>query len=353
MIQKTRISGIVHILLCGGVGTRLWPLSRALKPKQFIPLFDQLSLFQKTVVGNRQYTSDLIVVCNSDHRDLAQQQLDACDCEAKNYILEPSGRNTSAAIALALLTASPEDIVLVTPCDHQIDYSEAYCQSIRQAECLAQEGHIVIFGIVPHSPETGYGYIEACGENVSKFHEKPNLETALQYIIDGSYFWNSGMLCFQVKTLLNTMKVIAPDIFQSAMAALETASWDGNCIHIGSEEMNRIPSISIDYSVLEKIQGLKMVTCGFRWSDLGSFDSLFFHLQKDNHGNALDVKGFYGVNAKNNLMISKDRIITAIDIEDLVVIDTKDALLIAKSGSTQKVREIVNLLEVAGAEIHL
>lgn len=346
---------MIHVLLCGGFGSRLWPLSRELQPKQFIHLFDNQSLFQKTILGNQPLVTETIVVCHLDHQFLAQQQCEAHGYMPKTYILEPAAKNTSAAIALALLTLSAEDIVLITPSDHHIEYSNLYSKTIEQAKFLAEKGHIVVFGIVPHTPETGYGYIEANGENVVKFHEKPHLELAIQYVSQQHYYWNSGMVCCQVKKLLDTIKCFAPEIFQLSTRALDHAARESTTSHIikiAPEDMDLIPSLSIDYAVLEKTSDLKMVKCEFRWSDLGSFDSLFFQLQKDSDGNALEVKSFYGVNAKNNLMICEDRIVTAIDVEDLIVVDTKDALLISKLGSTQKVKEIVNLLKLSGSLAH-
>lgn len=344
-----------HLLLCGGSGSRLWPLSRETQPKQFIYLFDRYSLFQKTFLGNRDFVSETIIVCNIDHQILAQKQLKEFKETPIRFVFEPIGRNTSAAIALALNGIDLDEIVLVTPSDHQIEYSELYLQAIRRAEELARNGNIVVFGIVPNAPETGYGYMEANGEIVTQFHEKPDLETALQYLTSGRFFWNSGMLCFKVRSFLEKLKKYAPEVLEFSKLAYQKASANvskKNEIKIALEDIEKIPSLSIDYALLEKMKGLRMIRCEFRWSDLGSFDSLFFQLQKDEFGNALDVKSFYGVNAKNNLIISDQRIISAVDVEDLVIVDTKDALLISKLGSTQKVREIVNQLKLSATLAH-
>lgn len=344
---------MLNIILCGGSGSRLWPLSRELQPKQFINLGDNKSLFQKTAIGNSKYCSEAIVVCNVEHHFLAQKQLNSSAIQPKLYILEPLAKNTAAAVTLAIMAADPEDIVLVTPSDHQIDYANDYAKALKLAEAFAREDKVVVFGIVPHAPETGYGYIESKGEDVLKFHEKPNMEVAIKYLAAGNYFWNSGMLCVKARVFLEGMQQHASDIYEATKIAFDRAltKIQGNVLRVDTNDMANIRAESVDYALLEKSDDLKVIRSDFRWSDLGSFDSLFFQLPKDGAGNALETKSFYGVGAKNNLIISDHRVVSAIDVEDLVVIDTKDALLISKLGSTQKVKEVVSQLKVAGSTL--
>lgn len=327
---------------------RLWPLSRESLPKQFIRFLDHQSLLQKTALGNRNYCSELVLVCSYEHAELAKKQLEECVVVPNRFILEPIPKNTSAAICFAILSLDPEEIVLIAPSDHLIDFNSEYAKAIEQAKQFALRDQIAIFGISPTSPETGYGYIEGLPDNTVKhFHEKPTFEVAQQYLREGNFYWNSGMICAKAGVLLKAIAEHASYVLQPAEHAFQSsATIDGipEMYRIPKEEMAKIPAISIDYALLEKMNQLKFVVGNFSWSDIGSFDSLFMQLPKDQKGNAISAKNFVSVDSKNNLVIGGERMISAIDLEDLVIVDTPDALLISKLGSTQKVRAIVQQL---------
>lgn len=339
---------MINIILCGGSGVRLWPLSRQSKPKQFIDLLHETSLLQRAAKGNKPFTEGSVVICNQSHSHLVQQQLEEVSGEPKHYIYEPVGRNSAAAVCLALLSLDPEEIAFMTPADLYIDYSTGYQEALQQANKLASQDHIVIFGITPQGPETGYGYIEL-GSNdvVKKFHEKPSLDVAKDYIQRGNFFWNSGMICAKARVLLAKMKEHAPDILEACEKAFEGAKTMKEPIvsyTLPTQEMAQIRATSIDYALFEKMSDLKMVRGNFVWSDIGSFDSLFQHLEKDDNGNAGNAHHIT-VDSKENLVIGGNRLIATIDVENLIVVDTPDALLISKMGSAQKVREVVQQLD--------
>ena len=320
---------VVNLILCGGSGTRLWPLSRTLMPKQFVKLFNNQSLFQLTVERNSTICDEQFIVSNSEQYFLALDQLEELGKENNRYLLEPIGRNTAPAIALACMALEPETIVLVTPSDHLIKNQDAYKAVVKKAQDLAKEGFLVTFGIKPSYAETGYGYIEANDEDVKSFKEKPDFETALNYIAQGNYYWNSGMFCFKAGIFLEELAKYSPSIYETSKKALENAV-DGTMIRIKHEAMLSIPEDSIDYAVMEKSDKVKVVPSDIEWSDVGSFDALSDELTNDEN---------------NNFILSHKQVCT-IDIEDLIVIDTEDALLISRKGSSQKVKEIVSKLKI-------
>lgn len=347
----------VHVILCGGSGIRLWPISRECLPKQYINfLDDQKTLLQKTALGNRNLCSECVVVCNNEHHDVTKKQLESCSLYPKKYILEPIPKNTAAAVCFAMLSLDPEKIVLITPSDHLIDYSEEYAAAIHQAQQYAEEDHITIFGIPPQAPETGYGYIEVSSKNiVGRFHEKPSAQVACQYLMQGNFFWNSGMICAKAGVILKAMQQHAPQVLSEVKNAYKKVSITGNSTltyKIPIEEMEKITSISIDHALLEKMDHLKFVSGKFQWSDVGCFDSLFTQLPKDGAGNAVAAKHFVAVDSKSNLIIGGHRMISTIDVDNLVIVDTPDALLISKLGSTQKVREVVQKLKNTDTTVH-
>ena len=277
---------MINLILCGGSGTRLWPVSRSLMPKQFAPLFDGQSLFRKTVRTNASVCSSQFIVSNADQFFLAKDQLEAERMKGGRFLLEPVGRNTAPAIALACLTLDAEEMVLVSPSDHVIRKKEEYKKVLLRAEELAKAGNLVTFGITPTSPETGYGYIEADGEDVKRFVEKPDLATAEKYLVAGNFYWNSGIFCFKAKTFLDELKKYSPDILNAAKIALSRANKEqGEPIRIALEDMKAIPSNSIDYAVMEKSSKVKVVPSDIGWSDLGSFDSLYGEYPHDENGN--------------------------------------------------------------------
>lgn len=318
---------MTNLILCGGSGTRLWPISRTLMPKQFAKLFDGKSLFQLTVERNSSVCDQQLIVSNVEQYFLAFDQLEEMEKTNNRYILEPIGRNTAPAIALAALTLDPEEIVLVTPSDHLIKNQSAYRQVLERAQELAREDFLVTFGITPTFAETGFGYIEAEGETAKAFHEKPDILTAERYLRDGNYYWNSGMFCFKAGIFLKELEKYAPDIFAASVHALSNVPKEGGLIRIQHDDMAAITEQSIDYAVMEKSGRVKVVPSDIGWSDVGSFDALAEELPND---------------ANNNLIIA-DKPVSLIDISDLIIVDTDDALLISKKGSSQKVKEIVGM----------
>ena len=343
---------MTHVLLCGGSGTRLWPISRKLMPKQFVKLFDGKSLFQLTQLRNVKVASKSLIVSNDEQYFLAIDQ--SAELENFNtkqrYVLEPVGRNTAPAIALACLDVDPEEIVLVTPADHLIKDELAYIAAIERAKSLASEGYLVTFGIKPGYPETGFGYIEAEGENVRSFKEKPDVLTAQKYIDAGNFYWNSGMFCFKAGVFLQELELHAPEIFTHSKAAFENAHNDG-MLRVKYDDMAAIPEESIDYAVMEHSSKIKVVSADINWSDVGSFDALDAELPKDDKGNTSSAN-LLAIDAHNNMVLASERTIAAVDIDDLIIIDTPDALLVSRKGSSQKVKDVVVQLKNSGSELH-
>ncbi len=336
------------VILCGGSGTRLWPISRTLLPKQFVKLFADGSLFQKTVRRNMKIGAKICVVSNELQYFLAVDQLEEC-AEKASFILESAARNTAAAIALAALAQKEETVMLVVASDHLIENEKAYEEAVARAEKLARDGYLVTFGIKPTTPEIGYGYIKANGESVSAFVEKPDEARAKEYLSSGEYLWNSGMFCFCAGTLLEEMRRYAPDIYNAAKNAFEAVT-NEEPLKIALEDMLKIPSNSIDYAVMEKSQKVKVVACDMGWSDLGSFESLYEAMPKDENGNT--ATNAITINAKNNAVITSERLVALVGVEDLMIVDTPDALLVAKRGYGQKVKDIVAKLKEQNSELH-
>jgi len=341
---------MINIILCGGNGTRLWPISRKFFPKQFCKFFDNQSLFQKTVIRNRLFCKKQFIVSNEEQYFLALDQLEELNENNCRFMLEPVGRNTAPAIALACLDLEPEDIVLVTPSDHLIKNESDYEKVLNEAKELAEEGYLVTFGIKPEYPETGFGYIEADGNNVKSFKEKPDFETAKKYLDKGNFYWNSGMFVFKVGVFLEELQKHSSEMYDSSKLAYQNAKKD-NPLRIKLDDMLAIPKDSIDYAVMEKSERIKVVPAAIGWSDLGSFESLYKELPKDGLGNIASEKNI-NLNSKNNFVYSSNRTIATIDIEDLIVVDTQDVLLLSKKGSSQKVKEIVKDLENKNSDLH-
>lgn len=328
------------VILCGGSGTRLWPISRTLFPKQFCQLFGEESLFQKTIKRNLKLADSFSVVINQEQYFMGLDQIEQIKTPKPcHFVLEPIGRNTAPAIAIAAFAAKPEEILLVVPSDHLIEKQNDYEAVVKKAMEFAQDNKLVTFGIKPHYAETGYGYIEASGHDVKSFKEKPDNKTAEAYLTAGNYFWNSGMFCFKASVFLEELKKHAPDIYEDSHKAFK-ASRTEPAVRINMEDMKAIRSESIDYAVMEKSQLVKVVPADIGWSDLGSFDSLYDALPKDSAGNTASENVIH-IGSKNNLIIGNKRLISTIDVEDLMIVDTTDAIVIAKKGSTQKVKDLV------------
>ncbi len=357
---------MTNVILCGGSGTRLWPISRKFFPKQFYKLIDNKSLFQMTVLRNRDFCGDFLIVTNKDLYFIALDQLEEIGVKNYRFILEPAGRNTAAAIALSCFDAvknqNKNDVLFVTPSDHLIKNQNSYKKVVEIAKTSAKDGNIVMFGIKPSSPETGYGYIEVIlnGDgvdlyenvfSVAFFKEKPDKETACRYLSSGNFYWNSGMFMFKPEVLLKELKTICPDIYESSNTAYDNAKKDGSMVRILENDMLNIEENSIDFALLEKTPMVKAILADIEWTDLGSFDSLYDEFKKDENNNAV-LKGALNINSKNNLIMSSSRMVATIDIEDLIVIDTDDALLIAKRGSSQNVKKVVEELKKSNSELH-
>ena len=337
---------MTNIILCGGSGTRLWPISRTLMPKQFVKLFDDKSLFQLTIERNAQVCDSQFIVSNEDQYFLALDQLEELNNINNHYLLEPIGRNTAPAIALACMALDEEEMVLVTPSDHLIKNEKAYSVVVERAIELAKAENLVTFGIKPTFAETGFGYIEADGETVKAFHEKPDFETATTYLAEGNYYWNSGMFCFKARTFLSELQKHSPEIYNACKNAMDShiKQKHDRLIRIKYDDMINIPDDSIDYAVIEKSSCIKVIPSDIDWSDVGSFDALYHELPQDKNGNTINSK-YISIDSKNNLVIGEERVIATVNVENLIIVDSGDALLISKKGSSQKVKQIVQKLK--------
>lgn len=350
---------MINIILCGGSGTRLWPLSRTMLPKQFVRLFDGQSLFQATVLRNQFLSSRSLIISNVEHYFLAVDQFEQVSSHEPGFLLEPVGRNTAPAIALACLMCNEDELVLVTTSDHLVKEQKAYEYSVLKAKEFAEQGYLVTFGIKPSHPETGFGYIESAGNDVLSFKEKPSFELAESYIEQGSYYWNSGMFCFKAGVFLTELKKYAPNIYTACVAAIEPHVVEGNKsrkINISLEAMDAIPEDSIDYAVMEKSDKVKVVPCDMGWSDLGSFDALYDELKTNLTVNAIlpclgNSPEPICIDSNNNLIVTSERNIALIDVDDLLVVDTADSLLISKKGSSQKVKQVVAKIKKQSPEL--
>lgn len=323
---------IVNVILSGGVGSRLWPLSRKSRPKQYIPLFDDTTLFKMTVMRNLSITDHLIIVGNIDNYQLSRKDLESANVKYYTEIIEAIPRNTAASIAFAAFASQPDDILIITPSDHIIRGTENYHQAINQAIQLAKNDDIVLFGNVPTRPETGYGYIEFDNaHNVVSFKEKPNKELAQQYLDSNKYLWNSGMFCFKAAVYLEELKRYEPQVYEQSLKA-----WQANKEGFLDETlMQSIPSVSVDYAVMEQSKKIKVVPFTFDWSDLGSFESLWDYLEK----NDINSTG------KNNLTIGTKKHVEFLGLENLVYVETEDAILIMPKNLSQDVKKIYERLE--------
>jgi len=347
---------IVPVILSGGSGTRLWPLSRKLHPKQFIDLINDTTLFQDTILRLPKGVANPLIICNEDHRFLAAEQLRQIDKKSNGIILEPIGRNTAPAIALAALkfiNNGENPLLLVLSADHLIKDINAFHQAINIAEKLAEKNKLVTFGIVPDKAETGYGYIKADIDgmtdyySIQSFTEKPNQEDAQRYLDSGNCLWNSGMFMFKASTYLQELEKFEPEILASCKKSCQTEYKDKDFIRLNNDEFYQCPEQSVDYAVMECTKDGVVVPLDANWNDIGSWDALWDAKNKDKNGNVSEGDVILD-EAKNTYTYSSNRLVSAIGVSDLVIIDTQDALLVADKKYSQNIKNIVNQLKKSG-----
>ena len=344
---------ITPIIISGGSGTRLWPLSRKLQPKQFISLGNDTTLFQDTILRLPKEAEDPIIICNEDHRFLAAEQLREINKLSTGIILEPIGKNTAPAIALAALklySSSEDPILLVLPADHMIEDKHSFHEAIKIAETLAIQNKLVTFGIVPKKAETGYGYIEAemnlnsTFYNIKSFKEKPNQTNANKYFKSGKYLWNSGMFMFKRSIYLQELEKFAPEIVACCKNSLKDERQDHDFIRLINEEFIKCPELSIDYAVMEHTKSSVVVPLDANWNDVGSWESLMSSKLKDTEGNVVEGDVILD-NVKNTFAYSSNRLVSAVGVSDLIIIDTSDALLVTSKEYSQNIKKIVAKLK--------
>jgi mannose-1-phosphate guanylyltransferase len=355
---------ILPVIMAGGSGSRLWPLSRDLMPKQFLKLDADLTMLQATVMRLQGLNAEAaIVICNEDHRFVAAEQLRQISQLNNNIILEPAGRNTAPAIALAALTAikkGQDPLLLVLAADHVIANVDAFQQAVVAATEFARADQLVTFGIVPTAAETGYGYIKrgqckkiesADAFQVADFVEKPKLETALEYLSSGDYYWNSGMFLFKASRYLAELKQHRPDIYAACEQAMAEVDPDLDFIRVNQQAFLACPSESIDYAVMEKTDSAVVVPLDARWSDVGSWSSLWDISDKNSQGNV--HKGdVLSCDSADNYVFAETALVATVGLQNVVVVQTKDAVLVAAKDRVQDVKAIVQQLKDSGRSEH-
>ncbi|WP_416898701.1 MAG: mannose-1-phosphate guanylyltransferase/mannose-6-phosphate isomerase [Minwuia sp.] len=353
---------VFPVLLSGGSGTRLWPLSRSLYPKQLLPLSGEETMLQATALRMPADTAFAppLVICNNDHRFIIAEQLRAIGRDALSIMLEPVGRNTAPAAAAAALFCrrQREDAVIVLlPADHVIRDVPEFRRRLDQAIALADKGHIVTFGIQPTEPHTGYGYILQGAEiepeafHIDQFTEKPDAATATGYIAAGGYSWNSGMFVARAGVLLDEMAAFRPDIVESVTAALDRAEPDLDFLRLDEEAFAACPAQSIDFAVMERTDRAAVIPCAFGWSDIGSWNALWEIADKDADGNAT-AGDVILKDVKNSYIHTEKTVVAAIGVSDLTVVETSDAVLIAHRDRAQDVKDVVEVLKSSGRQEH-
>lgn len=353
---------LVPVILCGGAGSRLWPVSREMHPKPFIRLADGQSLLQKAFVRGAQLpdVTELLTVTNrelffkteDEYREVNTQHLPT------SFLLEPCGRNTAAAVAAAVLHVmekQPAALILVLAADHLIADQTAFAKAVEKARQLAEEGSLVTFGIKPDAPETGYGYIEAEGNRVLRFVEKPDAATAATYLKTGRFFWNSGMFCFKAAAMREQMALHCPTILHAVRACLDqsrcSAGKGFTQCELSPELFEQVPEDSIDYAVMEKSTNVAVVPCDIGWSDIGSWSALGDLSAPDAKGNRVEGEALLH-DVQNCFIRSDERLVGVVGVHDLIIVDTPDALLVANKANAQDVKHVYNKLKASGHEVH-
>ena len=353
---------LTPVILSGGAGTRLWPLSRELYPKQLLALTGQRTMIQDTALRLKGLEAAApIIVCNDAHRFLVAEQMRQISQEPRAIVLEPCGRNTAPAIALAALAAlkgsdNADPVLLVLPADHVIRDVPAFQQAALAAQAAAEEGRLVTFGVVPHAPETGYGYIKRGAPlgsvyRIEQFVEKPDAERAGQFVASGAYYWNSGMFVFRARRYLEELERFAPAIAAAARKAYEGARADLDFTRLDAKAFEACPSDSIDYAVMEKTADAVVVPLDAGWSDVGSWASLHAASECDANGNVA-IGDVLVEDSSNCYLYSESRLVAAVGLEDHVVVETKDAVLVAPKNRVQDVKSLVGKLKELGRYEH-
>ncbi len=357
------MSSIVPVIMCGGNGTRMWPLSRTNYPKQFLNLTSEdKSLLQQTIERIPTKADGAIFVCNENHRFLLAEQVLNIGYQANTILLEPSAKNTAPAIALAAfkaLESNKDAILLVLASDHAIAKTAEFHHAIDQAHELAEKGKLVTFGISPSKPETGYGYIKqgqaianSAGFDVAEFVEKPDLETAQAYLESGQFSWNSGMFMFKAQVYLDELKKYSPEIYQVCEKSIQEQSTDLDFTRINAEAFASCPDDSIDYAVMEKTDKAAVVPMDIGWNDVGSWASLWEISDKDDNNNVI-VGDVINQDSSGNHIHSPNKLTATIGIKDLVIIDTPDAILVADKNQSQAIKKVVATLDKQERSEHI
>lgn len=346
---------VIPVILSGGSGTRLWPISRKDYPKQYLPLFGDKTILQQTILrlNGLDNLSDPIIICNEDHRFIVAEQCRQIEVNSPTILLEPIGRNTAPAIAAAALQAikdADNSILLVLSADHVIQDVDAFHQAINFAIKQAQSGKLTTFGVVPTNPNTSYGYIQTSNAfkngayKVEKFIEKPDLETANLFLSQGNYFWNSGMFLFKSKILIDQLKLHAPDLLNSVCKAVDKSSIDLDFIRLEKQSFESSPSISIDYALMEKSNNLVVVPLDAMWSDIGSWSELYNIGEKDSQGNVI-TGDVFAKDTSNTYINANHHMLVAIGVDNLIIVDTPDVTFISTQEKAYKVKGIVESLK--------
>jgi mannose-1-phosphate guanylyltransferase/mannose-6-phosphate isomerase len=350
---------IVPVILAGGSGTRLWPLSRGLYPKQFMQLVDKSTLLQSTLLRltDLPEVAPPILLCNEDHRFIVAEQLRSIQVSPAGIVLEPAGRNTAPAMAVAALMAEGQDdpVLLALPADHHIRNTQGFLNTVRKGAQYAAQGYLVTFGIEPDAPETGYGYIRKGASlemlpgapaawEIDRFVEKPDIDTARRYVSSGEYCWNSGMFMFKAGKLLEELQTHAPEILDACRRAVSAGRRDLDFFRLDKAAFSDCPSDSIDYAVMEKTRAGVMIALDSDWNDLGSWEALWQAGEKDDHQNVIHGDVCLQ-DVRHSFVHAESRLVTAVGLSDHVVVETKDAVFVAPRDHVQQVKALVDQLK--------